>query len=577
MTSLLRSSIAGFGLSASNSSPTNSPRGGVYNNIYSKNKNILKILREINHIITIHNLEELKEYIPESFMLIIDKPTFVLFGGCQPITSIYSTQTSFSLSKEHSLHEIVNIVKNLVDITDPGTMTNVSNHVDLKEYSEKNKIKYNFLLDSDSFIFMLLGYDCARKEDEGLLNLINMYFVPFISKILQKKMNQSYSNIIPIISTHMNPSLQGLLDITKLLSTTKLTKDQKKYVSKIKECNLEMLSVLNDMTDYYRFATTNTSISKTDFYFPSICQEAYDIVYNRLQKNGNVFNYKINHKVPFVFHSDQRKIVLLVINSILFLNSHICDATISLHVNYDSDKELLKLIFGIANGHTYEKLQKIISRAAAIDLVLFMTKSFSNALAFKLLDIFKGTIELEIPEKTDELCNTTNVVMSLPLAKTNESIEKHIITLMAMKLFRNYNWTICTNKKSSHTYNEITSLLKEYDSDFNTIEGISQFGEMKKVDLQKNNCKQKKNQNVLIVDIDHISDVKQYNSLRDINKYLHTYNECIVCVLYISEKKRKFKKQSSLLSLNTATSRSSKKYILRTLLKQLHYTHYTKI
>ena len=310
-------------------------------------------------------------------------------------------------------------------------------------------------------------------------------------------------------------------------------------------------------------STKRISVNKDVFYFPNVCEETYNIVTNRLQKNGNKFTFKISSNVPFVFSSDQRKIVQLVINSILFLNSHICDAIISLLVQYDSSKKIMKLIFGIVNaeGEYYEKLQEIISRAAAIDLILFMTKSFSNAVAFKLLDILKGSVELEIPETTDELQTVTNVIMSIPISCASDSLEKHVVKLIAMKILRRYKWFICTNNKGSRTYNNIMSLVKEYDvTDYQMIDSVSAF-----------RSKEKQNRCIIIIDVDHFGDVRKFKSLHDIGKYLDEYKKCIMSVLYVSEKKRKLKRQSSLTDLNVATSKSSKKYILRELLKQLTY------
>lgn len=122
-------------------------------------------------------------------------------------------------------------------------------------------------------------------------------------------------NYIVNLSHELRNSLNGIAGYTQLLSQTKLDQDQKKYVSGLSSCCIQVISVVNDVLDFSKLSTGKLSLHKSVFSLKELEQELKAIVHDQLKQ--------LDQKLRFLYDSDRylvadkQKLLQILINLIL--------------------------------------------------------------------------------------------------------------------------------------------------------------------------------------------------------------------------------------------------------------------
>lgn len=516
------------------------------------------LLSEINNLISIHDIEMFKQYVPKSMMSILSDAVITVFGGVSPMISVWSSKSSPTTVKRHDVEIMLNMITRSIMESECDKLCDVTQH--LERFAIKNNCRYYLVMDADRFMYLLIGINSSTSA----IQPIRQYFVPFVSKYMRNTIRSAHNNAIPIIHAHVYPHLQGLLDISRLLNDSDLTKKQKQYVAKIQECNLELLSVMNDMSDYYHYSIVQgkPSMRNEPFFIARVFENICHVVGNRLRKNKNELSYKINYHTPFVYTGDDKKISQLIINCILFLNSHVMDSMIDINVSYDVGNSNVVFRFGIENGQTYGHLNDIISQATAIDMILYMTKSFSDAVAFRLLELLGGRIELNIP-KDDTLSfrKKTDVNVILPLRTSKSDTEKQVLRLVAMKHLRNLNFIFYNGSDGSmKSQNIIVSIMKEYDAFDNLM-----ISHLYPTFLTESSSP---SNNIVIIDLDNmVKTPSNITTVNDVTENLLSYCH-ITAIIYVGSRYKQYKKR---ITDRVYFCKPTKKNVLRQIIRSTMY------
>ena len=190
------------------------------------------LLEEINKLIRYKDIESFKQYVPKSIMRMLSNAVITMFGGLSPMISVWATKSSPTTIKKHDVEIMINTITRSIMEHECDVVNDVT-HL-MRRFSQKNHCQYYLIMDADRFMYLLIGVPTTADH----LKPIRQYFIPFVSKFMRNTIRSAHQNAIPIIHTHLFPHLQGLLDISRLLSESRLTKEQKQYVAKIRECNL---------------------------------------------------------------------------------------------------------------------------------------------------------------------------------------------------------------------------------------------------------------------------------------------------------------------------------------------------
>lgn len=122
-------------------------------------------------------------------------------------------------------------------------------------------------------------------------------------------------NYIINLSHELRNSLNGIAGYTQLLSQTKLDQDQRKYVSGLSSCCIQVISVVNDVLDFSKLSTGKLVLRKSVFSLKELEQELKAIVHDQLKQ--------LDQKLRFIYDqdryivADKQKLLQILINLIL--------------------------------------------------------------------------------------------------------------------------------------------------------------------------------------------------------------------------------------------------------------------
>jgi CheY-like chemotaxis protein len=124
------------------------------------------------------------------------------------------------------------------------------------------------------------------------------------------------------ISHEIRTPLNGIVCLAKLLSKTKCSTEQQKYVTIINQCSIQLLEIVNDILDYSKINNNKMPLHHKPFAIKDVISSAFNVVRFKAVEKELYLNYIIEDSVPETIIIDNTRlcqvIVNLVSNSIKF-------------------------------------------------------------------------------------------------------------------------------------------------------------------------------------------------------------------------------------------------------------------
>ena len=116
------------------------------------------------------------------------------------------------------------------------------------------------------------------------------------------------------MSHEIRTPLNGVIGMLTLLEDTKLSNDQEDYISMIKECSYNLMTIINDILDYSKLEVGKISLDMRSMNLRECLESANDIILSKLYEKSLEYTYDIDNKLPEKIYGDQNRLKQVLLN-----------------------------------------------------------------------------------------------------------------------------------------------------------------------------------------------------------------------------------------------------------------------
>lgn len=145
--------------------------------------------------------------------------------------------------------------------------------------------------------------------------------------------NSSDLSLILKMSNKIRTPLNGIIGMLSLLEDTNLSTSQQDYISMVKECSFNLITVINDILDFTKLQNNEIKLNIERVNIQECLNDINDIISPKIYEKGLRYNFNISNQTPYYIITDSNRLkqilLNLLINSIKFTNK----GNITLNIN----------------------------------------------------------------------------------------------------------------------------------------------------------------------------------------------------------------------------------------------------
>ena len=116
------------------------------------------------------------------------------------------------------------------------------------------------------------------------------------------------------MSHEIRTPLNGIIGMLTLLEDTKLSSDQLDYISMIKECSFNLMTIINDILDYSKLDVGKITLDIKAMNLLKCIESTNDIILSRIYEKGLDYNYTIDPNIPNFLKGDSNRLKQVLLN-----------------------------------------------------------------------------------------------------------------------------------------------------------------------------------------------------------------------------------------------------------------------
>jgi signal transduction histidine kinase/CheY-like chemotaxis protein len=116
------------------------------------------------------------------------------------------------------------------------------------------------------------------------------------------------------MSHEIRTPLNGIIGMLTLLEDTKLTTDQQDYISMVKECSYNLMTIINDILDYSKLEVGKITLDMKSMSLRECVESTNDIVLSKVYERSLEYTYNIDTIIPEYIYGDQNRIKQVLLN-----------------------------------------------------------------------------------------------------------------------------------------------------------------------------------------------------------------------------------------------------------------------
>ena len=116
------------------------------------------------------------------------------------------------------------------------------------------------------------------------------------------------------MSHQIRTPLNGIIGMLTLLEDTNLSTNQLDYISMVKECSFNLITIINDILDFSKLQNNKITLNIDQVNIKECISIVNNIVLPKIYEKGLKYNFKIDSSIPHYINVDQIRLEQIILN-----------------------------------------------------------------------------------------------------------------------------------------------------------------------------------------------------------------------------------------------------------------------
>jgi signal transduction histidine kinase/CheY-like chemotaxis protein len=233
------------------------------------------------------------------------------------------------------------------------------------------------------------------------------------------------------MSHEIRTPLNGIVGMLTLLEDTSLSNDQQDYISMVKECSFNLMTIINDILDFSKLEAGKILLNPTSMSLRDCIESTNDIIMSKVHERALEYSFDIAPDIPQYIVADINRLKQIILNllsnSIKFTERGGIFLFVEVVDNNDMASDCLCLQFnvsdtgcGIENGDKTQLFKSFTQLSNRVTNKIFEGTGLGLAISKELVELMGGSIWLD----WSQVGKGSKFSFTIPVKKSTEIIPR---------------------------------------------------------------------------------------------------------------------------------------------------------